>query len=199
MIAKGGRKFVGISAAASAASLPFFLPLSAAVAALTVFLLLVFRDPERTVGQGIVAPADGTVREVDLPRGLVSIYLALRNVHVTRAPIDGVVESTEHRQGKHRPAFTSSTPSNERMEISLKTGIGRVSVVQMTGAVARRIVPYIAEGQELHKGTRLSLIRFGSRVDLYLPPARVRILAKKGQRLHAGETCIAEVSDGILE
>ncbi|OGS42704.1 MAG: hypothetical protein A3K67_00840 [Euryarchaeota archaeon RBG_16_62_10] len=169
------------------------------MACLAGFLVFVFRDPRRSVGQGIVAPADGRVRDVDPGGGYVSIYLALRNVHVTRSPIDGVVESASRTKGKHAPAFSRNTPHNERLEVSLQTRVGTVKVVQMTGAIARRIVPYIAEGQTVHKGDKLGLIRFGSRVDLYLPASSVRIAIRKGERLRAGVTSIAEVSDGSVE
>lgn len=199
LIARGGRKFVGVSAIASAASLPFFVPLSAALICLTVFFAAVFRDPPRKIGHGIVSPADGTVREVDPEKGLVSIYLALRNVHVTRAPFDATVVKAVRVRGKHKPAFSKSTPSNERVEIDLQTPIGDMSIVQMTGAIARRIVPYIKDGQRLSKGAKLSLIRFGSRVDISMPPDQVQILVARGQRLYAGKTCIAEVRDGAMD
>jgi phosphatidylserine decarboxylase len=199
MIAKGGRMFVALSAIGAAVALPFLMLLAIALACLTVFLALVFRDPRRRIGDGIVAPADGVVRSVNSEQGLVSIYLALRNVHVTRAPIEGIVEKTVHSLGKHAPAFSKKTSENERVEISLKTRIGKISIVEMTGAIARRIVPYVSEGQPLGKGQKLGLIRFGSRVDLFLPPSAVRIVVKKGQKLRAGTTCIAEVCDGGVE
>lgn len=184
---------------ATTAALPLQLYAAAGLAVLTAFLVCVFRDPRRTIGDGIVSPADGTVREIDREKGLVSIYLALRNVSITRAPLEGVLENSLHTLGKHRPAFSKGTPDNERLEMSLMTRIGRVSIVEMTGAIARRIVPYVKQGQELGKGTKISLIRFGSRVDLYLPPSCVRIVVEKGQRLRAGVTCIAEVCDGSVE
>lgn len=190
---------VGLSAVATAATLPFQLYVAAGLAGLTVFLICVFRDPRRTIGDGIVSPADGTVRAIDREKGLVSIYLALRNVHVTRAPLEGVLENSLHMLGKHRPAFSKGTPNNERLEMSLMTRIGRISIIEMTGAIARRIVPYVKQGQELGKGAKISLIRFGSRVDLYLPPSSVRIVVEKGQKLRAGVTCIAEVCDGRVE
>jgi len=199
MIARGGRGLVGLSAFATAAALPFQLYVAAGLAGLTIFLICVFRDPRRTIGEGVVSPADGTVRVIDHEKGLVSIYLALRNVHVTRAPLEGVLENSLHTLGKHRPAFSKGTPNNERLEMSLMTRIGRISIIEMTGAIARRIVPYVKQGQELGKGTKISLIRFGSRVDLYLPPASVRIVVEKGQKLRAGVTCIAEVCDGCVE
>ncbi len=196
MIARGGRGFVGLASAAALVALPFEWKAAAGFGGLALFLAIMFRDPKRTIGDGIVAPADGTVREVDSSRGLVSIYLALRNVHVTRAPLDAVVRKTETINGRHVPAFASRSQHNQRLEITLETGIGSVKAVEMVGAVARRIVPYVREGQTLQKGDKLSLIRFGSRVDLFLPADRVRITAATGQRLKAGTTRIAEALDG---
>ncbi len=199
MIAKGGRMFVGMSAAGALVALPFTLYAAAGFTGLALFFVFVFRDPRRTIGDGIVAPADGRVREIDEQKGLVSTYLALRNVHVTRAPADGTVTRKERAHGKHSPAFSRSTEHNERLEISLMTRHGEVSIVEMTGAIARRIVPYIDVGQKLAKGDRMSLIRFGSRVDIYLPPESLRILVKKGDRLKGGITRIAEDRNGGLE
>lgn len=199
MIARGGRGLVGLSAGAALIVLPLQVYAALSLAVLTGFLIFVFRDPGRTIGMGIVAPADGTVREVDSERGLISTYLALRNVHVTRAPIDGVVEKAVRTRGGHAPAFSKKTERNERIEISLRTTIGTVSVIQMAGTIARRIVPYIADGQRVGKGEKLGLIRFGSRVDVYLPPSAISILVKEGQRLRAGVTSIAEVRHGSVE
>lgn len=199
MIAKGGRGLVAVSAVAAAIAFPLQAFVFYALTGLTAFLMVVFRDPRRRAGTGVVAPADGTVREVDAERGLVSIYLALRNVHVTRAPLDGRVEKAVRSIGRHVPAFSKKTVENERVEISMKTSIGDISIVHMTGAIARRIVPYVSGGESLSKADRLGLIRFGSRVDIYLPPGSVRIVATKGQKLHAGVTCIAEVSDACAE
>ena len=191
--------FVATAAVAALVALPFSVYVALGFAVLTGFLAFSFRDPRRRVGEDIVAPADGTVREVDRDKGLVSTYLALRNVHVTRAPIEGVVEKRERIEGRHSPAFTRKTDHNERMKILMRTKLGEISIVQMTGAIARRIVPYINEGQRLSKGDKMSLIRFGSRVDIYLPARSVRILVDKGDRLKAGVTRIAEVSHGDLD
>jgi len=199
VIAKGGRGFVLVGAATAAAAAPFSLYAAVAFLALTVFFIFVFRDPRRTIGDGVVAPADGTVREVDQEKGFVSTYLALRNVHVTRAPLDGVVQKESRWHGKHAPAFSQKTIHNERLEIRLGTRVGEIAIIQMTGAIARRIVPYVSEGQSLGKGQKLGLIRFGSRVDLFLPKSSVRILVRKGDKLRAGVTRIAEVCDGPVE
>ena len=187
------------SAAATLVSVPFNIYAAIAFASVTLFFAIVFRDPRRTIGDGVVAPADGTVREVDQAKGLVSTYLALRNVHVTRAPVDGVVQKKSRVHGKHSPAFSEKTIHNERLEIKLGTNLGDIAIVQMTGAIARRIVPYVDEGQSLGKGQKLGLIRFGSRVDVFMPPSSVRITIKKGDKLRAGVTRIAEVCDDPVE
>lgn len=198
MIAKGGRAFVGLSALAIAVSYPFSLAAAVAFAGLTTFFLLVFRDPGRIAGRGIVSPADGTVREVDPENGLVSIYLALRNVHVTRAPAPGTIEAVKHTPGTHAPAFSRKTQQNERAELTLTSDLGQITIVEMTGAIARRIVLYVRAGQTLAKGQKLGLIRFGSRVDIFLPPS-VKITVAKGDRVRAGVTMIAGVGDGHIE
>lgn len=199
MIAKGGRLFVAASAIAAAIVLPIQMYVTVALAGFTVFLAVVFRDPKRVIGDGVVAPADGVVREVDYSKGLVSTYLALRNVHVTRAPLKGSVMQAAIQRGRHSPAFSGKSTGNERFAISMETDLGTVRMVEMVGALARRIVPYVKQGQSVFKGQRLSLIRFGSRVDLFLPPEKVKITVVKGQRLFAGVTRIGEIVNGRME
>lgn len=195
MIARGGRLFVFASAAAAVALFPLSVYACVGFAGLTCFLVFVFRDPSRSAGSGIVAPADGRVREIDRDRGLVSIYLALKDVHVTRAPIEGVVSGMVRHPGRHLPAYSTRSPNNERVEVTMDTRIGPVKITHMSGILARRIVPYIGTGTTVSKADRLGLIRFGSRVDILMPPGRVAIRAEIGQRLRAGVTCIAEVTD----
>lgn len=199
MIARGGRTAVVITSLCAALALAVHLYAAIALAGLTVFLAAVFRDPRRTVGEGVVSPADGTVRDVDPAKGYISIYLALRNVHVTRAPLDGTVERTTHILGRHSPAFTKRSAENERLEITISTDGGPASIVQMVGSIARRIVPYVEEGRVLSKGDRMSLIRFGSRVDITVPPSMFAVTVKKGDKVRAGETKIAEVRLGGVE
>lgn len=184
-----------MSALAATIALPFEIEICGAFTVFTGFLVFVFRDPERIPGNGFVSPADGTVRDVDEGKGYVSIYLALRNVHVTRAPTEGTVTAVERAKGAHAPAFSKRTEGNERVEMTFSTAAGDVRIVQMVGALARRIVPYVIKGQTISKAERLSLIRFGSRVDIFLPAQRARIVAKRGQKVRAGTTCIAEVID----
>jgi phosphatidylserine decarboxylase len=198
LIARGGRTFVGLSALAIAASFPFSLAASIGFAGLTTFLILVFRDPGRTIGRGIVSPADGIVREVDDGKRYVSIYLALRNVHVTRAPAEATIKAVNRSPGTHAPAFSRKTLGNERAELKLNSDLGDITVVEMTGAIARRIVLYVKAGQTIVKGQKIGLIRFGSRVDVFLPPSTT-IAVAKGDRVRAGVTTIAGVTDGLVE
>lgn len=162
---------------------------TAFAAAATAF----FRDPERTpAGDGLLAPADGLVREVELRDGrwFVSTYLALYNVHVTRMPCDAEVLEQRHVEGPHKLAFADDAHVNERMEWRLRTPHGELDMVQFSGAAARRIVPYVGAGATTVRGERIGLIRFGSRVDLLLPEG-VEPAVPEGVRVRAGETVIA--------
>jgi phosphatidylserine decarboxylase len=163
------------------------LLLAGAGAAVTAF----FRDPNRDVGEGLVlAPADGIVSEVERSldgRVRVATFMGLQNVHVNRAPIDGVVRDLEHHPGGYRPAFRKDSKLNERMVWTLETALGEVRMVQIAGLLARRIVPYREPGQRIARGERIGMIRFGSRVDVTLP-AGVEPAVEVGQRVRAGQT-----------
>lgn len=153
-----------------------------------------FRDPvRRPLGPGLVAPADGRVREVERRpdgRWFVSTYLALYNVHVTRMPCDATITAQHHVEGPHRPAFADAASTNERMEWVLDTAWGELEMTQYSGAAARRIIPYVGVGDRSRRGERIGLIRFGSRVDLLLPLGLVPTVVV-GQRPRAGEDVVA--------
>ena len=176
-------------------SLTFFLK--------TIVLILFFRDPERKIGNGIVACADGKIREIteiedkDIGRCTrISTFMNLHNVHVNRICLDGVIESIEHFSGFHLPAFKKESEKNERVVIILNTKIGKIKIIQIAGTIARRIVPYIKEKDELKKGDRIGIIRLGSRVDVYLPSKKIKkIFVKVGDVVKAGEDKIAEIND----
>ena len=156
-----------------------------------------FRDPERGAeGPGILAAADGLVRDVsrhDDGRWVVSTYLSLRDVHVTRAPDNATVVAQDYRRGAHRAAFGNEAHRNERLAWHLQTAHGPMVLVQYSGAVARRIVPYEHVGAEVGRGARIGLIRFGSRVDVALPTGAVPLVTV-GMRVRAGKTPIAGVA-----
>ncbi|UCE36169.1 MAG: phosphatidylserine decarboxylase [Thermoplasmata archaeon] len=163
-----------------------------------IFFIIFFRDPERTVGDGIVSPADGRLSSIKKEGGILrlSIVMGLHNVHVNRAPFEGKIAKIEHIKGKHVPAFDKNSDANERVVTTLDTQIGQVTIVQIAGAFARRIVPYVHTGDRLSKGQRIGIIRFGSRVDLYLPKNRIELTVKEGSTVKAGVSCLArEVPD----
>jgi phosphatidylserine decarboxylase len=167
---------------------------AAAAACVTAF----FRDPSRRAnGAGLVAPADGRIREVtrrEDGRWFVSTYLALYNVHVTRMPCDGVVTRQDHIEGDHQLAFADTASTNERMEWTVATAWGDLEMTQYSGAAARRIIPYVGTGARSRRGDRIGLIRFGSRVDLLLPLGLVPTVVV-GARPRAGEDIVA-IADG---
>lgn len=163
------------------------LPLTA----LTGGMLWFFRDPDRTPGTGrILSPADGVVQSIDpWPDGRtrVAIFMSPLDVHVNRAPIAGTVTSMEHVSGGYLPAFNKDSDTNERVVWHLDTALGDLELVQIAGAVARRIVPYVAEGAKVARAERIGLIRLGSRVDVYLPEG-IAPAVSVGQKTVAGVT-----------
>ena len=171
-----------------------------AVLALAGLVLVFHRDPERRTPQsGIVAPADGRVsvlrRENDRLR--VGIYMGVTDVHVNRAPLAGTVEGMTHSPGANRPAFSKASDRNERVEIDC----GAFAIVQIAGAFARRIHPAVEPGAEIERGERIGHISFGSRVDVVLPAGieRADLDVRKGERVVAGETVLAEREGAIAE
>lgn len=161
--------------------------------ALAAGMLWFFRDPEREIAQGrVISPADGVVQSI-MPwkdgRTRVAIFMSPLNVHVNRAPLAGTVTSVEHVPGGFVPAFNKESENNERVVWHFDTELGDIEMVQIAGAVARRIVPYIPQGTKVEQGDRIGLIRFGSRVDIYLPEG-VDVAVEVGQTTTAGVTRI---------
>ncbi|MER6953363.1 phosphatidylserine decarboxylase [Streptomyces sp. NPDC002623] len=161
--------------------------------ALAAGMLWFFRDPEREIAQGrVISPADGVVQSI-MPwkdgRTRVAIFMSPLNVHVNRAPLAGTVTSVEHIPGGFVPAFNKESENNERVVWHFDTELGDIEMIQIAGAVARRIVPYLPEGTKVEQGERIGLIRFGSRVDIYLPEG-VEVAVEVGQKTTAGVTRI---------
>ncbi len=183
--------FLGVLAVATAAA-AWWSPWAAiAPAVLLVFVARFFRDPERRAADRpgeLLSPADGRVIAAGPER--ISVFMNVFDVHVCRSPCAGRVLSVERRAGSFVSAFRdSASEHNERTEIVVEGERGRVRFVLVAGLVARRIVCRVAPGAALEAGERVGLIRFGSRVDLDLPPGaspRVRI----GDRVVAGETAV---------
>lgn len=190
---------------------------------LTLGILAFFRDPQRVTPQSdrfVVSPADGLVtliQKVPPPRELsmedgsgaiglgdapvtrISIFMSVFDVHINRAPIGGTVRRVIYIPGKFVNAdLDKASEENERQHILIDRGDGTaIGFTQIAGLVARRIVPFVKPGDMLAAGQRVGLIRFGSRVDVYLPEGtEPRVLL--GQRVVAGETVLAEIGEAML-
>jgi phosphatidylserine decarboxylase len=177
-----------------------------AIGMATLAVSAFFRDPERTIpgGEGIVvSPADGKVVSiVDVRRGSrfpetqtrVSIFLSPLDVHINRLPVAGQVEDVRHQPGKFVAAYREiASERNEQNSLRIIDENGRAfGVVQIAGAVARRIVCWVRPGDRLERGERFGLIMFGSRTDVYLPSG-CRLEVQEGQRVRGGETVLARL------
>ncbi len=205
-----GRRFVAIFAAIAVVLFVIWQPLGWLGVGATVWCYYFFRDPKRAVPQAeglLVSPADGVVSLIERavpppelglgPEALirVSVFMNVFNCHVNRAPIAGRVAAIAYRPGKFfNASLDKASADNERNSLCLELPDGRkIAVVQIAGLVARRIVCLTAEGSALRTGERFGLIRFGSRVDTYLPEGVVPQVAV-GQSTIAGETVIAELT-----
>jgi phosphatidylserine decarboxylase len=164
-----------------------------------------FRDPERSGPRGaqvVIAPADGKVvliSEVEEPAFMsgrarrVSIFMNVFNVHVNRYPVSGTVRYLHYNPGKFlNAAAEKSSLENEQMSVGIQSSRGRILVRQIAGLIARRIVTYSKEGEVVHQGDRMGMIRFGSRVDVFLP-LTARVKARIGDMTLAGSTEIADL------
>jgi phosphatidylserine decarboxylase len=216
-----GRKFALISGAICLV-LAFFAweTLAWPMAGVTIWVLAFFRDPKRTVPQGdayIIAPADGMVtliqtvvppRELagddglgDAPVTRVSIFMSVFDVHINRTPIAGTVKRVVYIAGKFLNAdLDKASEDNERQHFLVERHDGmRIGFTQIAGLVARRIVPFVKPGDSVAAGQRIGLIRFGSRVDVYLPAGTSPQVAL-GQKTVAGETILARTgsADSLL-
>ena len=221
-----GRKFALIAGAVCVA-LAFFAweTLAWPMGALTIFILAFFRDPQRVTPRDdrlVIAPADGLVTLInkvppppelvvddgsgapglgEAPVTRISIFMSVFDVHINRAPIGGTVRRVIYIPGKFLNAdLDKASEENERQHILIDRGDGiAIGFTQIAGLVARRIVPFVKPGDILAAGQRVGLIRFGSRVDVYLPAGtEPRVLL--GQKIIAGETVLAEIgSQGLIE
>jgi len=169
------------------------------------FCLYFFRDPERSPpadDRVVVSPADGRVvavvtereeRFLAAPATRISIFMSPLDVHVNRAPVNGAVEEVRHSPGKFRAAFKDKASlDNERNAVVLRSGEQRYLLVQIAGALARRIICRVGPGDRVQRGERFGMIMFGSRVDLFLP-AGVTPLVAEGARVKAGASALARV------
>lgn len=197
----------GLALAATVASALRFWYAAPVFAAAFLFILAFFRDPERRAPAGpglVVSPADGTVvevAEVEEP-GLLSarahkigIFMSLASVHVNRSPCAGRVEAVQHHPGRfldaRRPESSAENESNDLLLADAEGRPARLLVRQIAGVLARRIVCAVAPGQNLARGQRIGMVKFGSRAEVYVPvESGFRVAVRLGQRVKAGETVL---------
>ena len=214
-IHREGWKFVAIFAVITLVLSQIWGPLFWPGLVLTVWCFYFFRDPERIVPQGdtlIVSPADGIVSQVvrmqppaELELGLdplirISVFMNVFNCHVNRVPIGGTIRQITYHEGKFvNASLDKASEDNERNAVTVETEKGvKIGVIQIAGLVARRILCLAEVGDQLATGERFGLIRFGSRLDVFLPDG-VEPLVCVGQTAVAGETVLAELGENQKE
>ena len=210
-IHREGWPFIALFAAANVLAFLFAPLLGYLFLPLTIWCVAFFRDPERQTPDApglIISPADGKLLPVveavpppelgmgDMPRPRLSVFMNVFNVHVNRSPVSASLVARAYRPGKFfNASFDKASADNERMSLRLRpdgvAGDARdLAVVQIAGLVARRIVCDAVQGQSMRRGERFGIIRFGSRVDVYLPPG-CTIIAVPGAMVRGGETILA--------
>lgn len=206
-----GYPFIGAFALVSLILFWLWSPLGWIGTVLTLWCVYFFRDPVRVtpVREGlVVSPADGRVSQVttmppphelglgDKPLPRVSIFMSVFDCHVNRSPVSGRVEKIVYQPGKFLNAdLDKASVDNERNSLVISTATARIAVTQIAGLVARRIVCFVREGQPVGVGERFGMIRFGSRLDVYLPEGTEPLVAV-GQTALAGETVLADLQAG---
>lgn len=211
--AREGYLFIGIAAAAAASTFAVALArrswalwlLAIVITLIALWVAYFFRDPERTGQRGpqiVVAPADGKlilITEIDEPNFIggkalrLSIFMNVFNVHVNRYPVDGSVTYTHYNKGKFlNAAAEKSSLENEQSSVGIESGPYKILVRQIAGLIARRIVTYSKPGDRAVQGERFGIIRFGSRVDVFIPTDS-KVLAPLGTLTTAGTTILAEL------
>ncbi len=206
-----GRKFVAIFAAITLVLFLIWDVLGWVGVGLTIWCYYFFRDPQRVSPQGdglVLSPADGIVSLIepavppselglpDTPLTRVSVFMSVFNCHINRAPVAGKITAVSYRPGKFfNASLDKASSDNERNSLVIRRDDGQdLVVVQIAGLVARRIVCFVKPSDRVGSGERFGLIRFGSRLDVYLPQAvepRVRV----GQTMIAGETILADLKE----
>jgi phosphatidylserine decarboxylase len=206
IIAREGWPFLALAAIVSAVIAYFFCWWSAPFWLATIFILQFFRDPPREIPTGaglVLCPADGRVIVVgeapdpyrgDVKSVKISIFMNVFNVHSQRSPVDAVVKDVRYSKGLFvNASFDKASSDNERNALILAMDDGtEISCVQVAGLIARRILCYVKTGERLSRGQRYGFIRFGSRVDVYLPPGSVPKVAI-GDIVKASSTVLAEL------
>jgi phosphatidylserine decarboxylase len=208
-IHKEGYPFIAIGIVSMLVLGSLWRPFGWVAALITLWICYFFRDPARATAQReglVISPADGRVSmiatcvpppELDLPAEpmtRISVFMNVFDCHVNRAPVAGRLAKMVYTPGLFLNAeLDKASDDNERNALVIDSGSHRIVVVQIAGLIARRIVPFVKEGHELFAGERFGLIRFGSRVDVYLPEG-VKPMVTEGQSAIAGETILADLN-----
>lgn len=208
-IHKEGYVFIAIALVATIVLANLWSPFGWLGAIITIWVCYFFRDPIRITPQReglVISPADGRISQIASalpppelnlpaePMTRISIFMNVFDCHVNRAPISGRIIKMAYTPGLFLNAeLDKASEDNERNALAIETPAGTVGVVQIAGLIARRIVPFVKEGDAIATGERFGLIRFGSRVDVYLPTSVIPLVGE-GQTAVAGETVLADVS-----
>ena len=168
---------------------------------LEIFFLMFFRDPERAIGTGLVAVADGKIQFIqevhdkDIGESIqIATFMNVYNVHVNRMPIEGTIRNITHIPGGNLPAFKKESERNERVVTLIESSVGLIKVIQIAGALAKRIVWYGKKDQQLMKGQRFGMIKLGSRVDIIIPKhMKQHIKVEIGDSVCAGVDTICDL------
>lgn len=206
-VAKEGYPFILPLLGATALTFLFSFKLAVVPGLLALAVTIFFRDPERVVPAGaglLVSPADGRIIDIRHARDdklvedetvCVSIFLSVFNVHINRIPCDGNIVQTVYNPGRFLPAFQGKASIlNEQNSLVIAHKNKKIVVRQIAGLIARRIVCWAKEGYHVNRGERFGLIRFGSRVDLFVPKG-VELTIKKGDVVFGGKTIIGKIKD----
>jgi phosphatidylserine decarboxylase len=180
-----------------------YVILASVFLALAVFMAFFFRDPERRPphADAVVSPADGKVMAAGpadpatAPPGIwqqITIFLSPMDVHINRMPVSGTVRRVDYCPGSFLPAYKPESCMNERTELWIDHQGQTVVIRQVVGVLARRVVCRVREGEQVSAGQRFGLMKFGSRMDVFLPPS-ARLLVRTGDRVRGGETVLAEL------
>jgi len=207
-VAKEGLPFIGISGGLTLVFLALGSSVLFALGLLvTFFIVFFFRDPEReqpAILKAVLSPADGRILEVRKidnatnPMGAqalkISIFMSIFNVHVNRVPVEGVIEGIDYHAGKFFSAdLDKASEQNENNRVMLRTPDSqKMVVIQIAGLIARRIVCWVAPGDHVTRGQRFGMIRFGSRLEVFLP-YNARITVETGQKVTAGKTILGHL------
>jgi phosphatidylserine decarboxylase len=205
LIAREGWPFLAIAAVLAALVAGYSMVWSIPFWIVALFVLQFFRDPARAVpgdAKTVVSPADGRIVAVEKARDpyleresiKVSVFMNVFNVHSNRAPVDGEVKRVWYQAGSFvNAALDKASTENERNALWIRADAGAdVTCVQVAGLIARRILCYVKSGDRLERGQRYGFIRFGSRVDVYLPPS-ARVQAALGDKVYASSTVLASL------